>query len=289
VNKNVRMPDASVHRRCEELYALPPDEFTAARNALAKELKAAGEKDAAAEVSRLRRPSVGAWALNQVARQHLDLIEAALDAGAELRAASEAAAAGDAGDAAGLREATATERAAGQAVVKAARPHLGARADALAPALLSTLRVAALDETIADELRRGTLAAEHETAGFGFGVDGGDTVVAPRRTTGRAKAKTAAGKGGARAKPDLRVVPDPDPTVAAEAKAARAELRAAAQQRTKERAAAEKHAARLEREAERLAKEASVAEAAGAEARRVADDAMARAAQARRALDELGD
>ena len=38
-----------------DLYVLPPEEFTAARNALAKELKAAGDKDGAAEVSKLRR------------------------------------------------------------------------------------------------------------------------------------------------------------------------------------------------------------------------------------------
>src|SRR5690349_11259326 len=139
------MPTEILHRR-RELYALDPAEFVAARDALVKELKAEGAKEAAAEIARLRRPSVGAHALNQVAREHPALVEAALDAGIALREASEAVAAG--GDAGALRDATASERAAAQAVTKAARPHLGSRGDALVPALLATLRAAALDDDV---------------------------------------------------------------------------------------------------------------------------------------------
>ncbi len=281
----------------DALYELPPEDFTAARNALAKELKAAGDKPGAAEVATLRRPSVGAWALNQVARQQPDLIDAALDAGAALRAASDAAASGNAK---GLREATTAERAAGQAVAKAARAHLGDRADALTPALLSTLRVAALDDDIAEQLRTGTLTSEHEQAGFGFGVDSGDSIVVPRRAPkGKVKAdgQAAGGKAGKAAgtkkgaKPTLTAVPDlpePDPEEQAREKAARAEARAAERQRKKDQKAAVDKAKRLEREAERLAKEAAVAEAEAAEARRKADDAVAKAEEARAAADDLG-
>jgi hypothetical protein len=261
------------------LYSLPPEEFTAARNALAKELKASGDKVAAAEVAKLRRPSVGAHALNQVARQQPDLIEAALDAGIALRDASEAATTGDAG---GVRTATAAERAAAQAVVKAARAHLGARGDALVPALLATLRAGALDAAVAEQLRAGTLTSEHEQAGFGFGLDAGDGVVAPRRAT-----KPAAKKAP---RPKLHAVPDlpaPDPEQAARDKAERTEARAAERQRKKDQKAAERRADRLSREAERLAKEATVAEAEAAEARRKADDAMAKAEEARAAADDL--
>jgi hypothetical protein len=262
------------------LYALPPDEFTAARNALAKELRAAGDKAAAAEVAKLRRPSVGAHALNRVAREEPELLEAALGAGIALREASEAAAGGDAGN---LREASAAERAAAQAVAKAAKAHLGSRGDALVPALLATLRAAALDDGVAQQLRTGTLTAEHEQAGFGFGLDGGDGAVTPRRPT-RSGAKKAKEKPKLEAVPDL---PEPDPEAAAREKAERAEARAAERQRKKEHKAAEQRATRLEREAERLAKEATVAEAEAAEARRKADDAMAKADEARRAADDL--
>jgi hypothetical protein len=267
------------HRRRWELYGVPPDEFTAARNALAKELKASGDKDGAAEVAKLRRPSVGAWALNQVARSQPKLIEAALDAGSRLRAASDAAAEGDAS---GLRDATAAERAAAQAVAKAARPHLGARADALVPALLSTLRVAALDGDVAEGLRDGMLTTDYEQAGFGFGLDT-DAPASPRRTTKPASKKKAA-------RPKLAAVPDrpePDPEQAAREKAERAEARAAERQRKKDLAAAERAASRLEREAIRLAKEADDAEADAVAAREAADTMAERAAAARQAAEAL--
>jgi hypothetical protein len=264
------------------LYALPPDEFTAARNALARELKANGDNGAAAEVSRLRRPSAGAHALNQVARDHPDLIDGALAAGSALRRASETAAEGDAS---GLRDATAEERAAAQAVVKAARPHLGSRGDVLVPALLATLRAAALDDDVAEQLRTGTLSREHEQAGFGFGLETGDGTVGPRRAT------TSAPKRKAPARSKLEVVPDlpaPDVDEVAREREERAQARAAERQRKKDHKAAEQRAARLEREAERLTKEAAVVEAEAAAARRQADDAMAKALDARRAADDLG-
>ena len=273
-----RTSTEALHRR-RDLYALPPEEFTAARNALAKELKAAGDKDGAAAVAKLRRPSVGAHALNQVARAEAELIEEALDAGIALREASEAAAEGDAR---GLREATAAERAAAQAVAKAAKPHLGSRGDALVPALLATLRAGALDEDVAEQLRTGTLSTEHEQAGFGFGLEAGDGTVAPRRAT-----KPAAKKA---ARPKLKAVPDlPEPSAEeiAQEKAARAEARAAERQRKKDLAAAEKSAVRLEREATRLAKEADEAEADARAARQAADTAAERAAEARQAADDL--
>jgi hypothetical protein len=50
----------------DELYQVPLGEFTTARDALAARLKAAGDKAAAAEAKRARKPSVAAWAANQV-------------------------------------------------------------------------------------------------------------------------------------------------------------------------------------------------------------------------------
>jgi len=272
------MPTEILQRR-RDLYALAPEDFVVARDALVKELKADGAKEAAAEIAKLRRPSVGAHALNRVARDHPDLIEAALDAGIALREASEAAAKGNAK---GLRDSTAAERAAAQAVGKAAKPHLGSRGDALVPALLATLRAGALDGEVADQLRTGTLTNEHEQAGFGFGLDAGVGVVAPRRAT-----KPAAKKG---AKPKLEAVPDlpqADPDQVAREKAERAEARAAERQRKKDLAAAERNATRLEREATRLAKEADEAEADARTAREAADAMARRAADARRAAHEL--
>jgi hypothetical protein len=42
------------------LYRLPLGEFVAARDQLARQLRAAGDRDAARQVARLRRPSISA-------------------------------------------------------------------------------------------------------------------------------------------------------------------------------------------------------------------------------------
>ena len=268
----------------DELYAVTPEEFVAARNALAKELKAAGAKEDAAAVAKLRRPSVTAWALNQVARSDAELVAAALDTGERLRVASDDAVAGRPE---GLREATAAERAAGGAVAKAAGALLGARASSLQNAVLGTLRAAALDATVADELRRGVLTTEHEQSGFGFGLDLGDGPVVER--TSRPAAKKATGRPALRAVPDLE--PDDeaeDDTVAREAaRAERSAAREAERRRKKEQAARQRTADRLAKEASRLAREADDAEALAVEARQRADGARSRADQAAEAVRAL--
>ena len=53
----------------DELYAGPADEFVAARDELAKGLKKAGDKDAAAEVKALRRPTAAAALVNRLSRE----------------------------------------------------------------------------------------------------------------------------------------------------------------------------------------------------------------------------
>jgi hypothetical protein len=46
----------------DRLYALPPDQFIASRDAAAAAAKAAGETKLAADIKRLRKPTVSAWA-----------------------------------------------------------------------------------------------------------------------------------------------------------------------------------------------------------------------------------
>src|SRR5499426_2347960 len=52
----------------DELYAVPPKEFSSARNAKAAALKAAGRAADADAVRRLTKPSPFLWATNQLAR-----------------------------------------------------------------------------------------------------------------------------------------------------------------------------------------------------------------------------
>ena len=160
----------------EALYGLPLDEFTKARDALAKARTKEQGKEAGAAVKALRKPSVIAWGLNQLARRHPDEIDALVDAGARLRRAQTAALEG--GDPDELREATKAEAGevralAGQArsiLAEADRGGSGAQEERLA----TTLRAAAVDDVAADLLRRGLLTEELSPAGFGFGIGEGE-------------------------------------------------------------------------------------------------------------------
>ena len=51
-----------------ELYVLPPTDFVTARNELARQARAAGSKDVAERLQRLRRPTRSAWLVNLLAR-----------------------------------------------------------------------------------------------------------------------------------------------------------------------------------------------------------------------------
>src|SRR3954451_12757892 len=93
-----------------DLLAADATEFVALRDQLVKELKAAGDKEGAAAVRALRRPSVAVWALNRVAQDDAAVVGDLLEVAANARTAQVAALAE--GDAAGLRDAMAARRSA---------------------------------------------------------------------------------------------------------------------------------------------------------------------------------
>ena len=104
--------------RIDDLYKLPLSEFTSARNALAKTLKASADgDDAAKRVKALSKPTVVPWAINQLYWHTRKTYERLLDRGANLRKAQIAALSGK-GKQDALREATDAHRA---AVAEAAR------------------------------------------------------------------------------------------------------------------------------------------------------------------------
>jgi hypothetical protein len=260
----------------DRLYELPPDEFVAARNHLASELRAEKRRDEAAAVAALRRPTAAAWALNQVARREPRLIEDALSAGDALRAATDAAVAGDASK---LRRATAADRAATDAVADAAVA-AGGRADARQQ-MAATLRAAVLDDEVADALRRGVLTADHDASGFGFGAGPDLTVV---RSPTRAE-RAAATKAAPSAVPTKAAKPAGTATTTkAERDAARLAAKEAeerARDERRRRAALAEQLTRLERKAKRLAQVADRAEEAARDARAAADAAAAELGAAR--------
>lgn len=62
------MADVDLEAATTELYALPPAGFTPHRAELAAQARKEGQKALAKEISELRRPTVSAWLVNQLAR-----------------------------------------------------------------------------------------------------------------------------------------------------------------------------------------------------------------------------
>jgi hypothetical protein len=78
---------AKLEPQIDELYKLPLDEFTKARNALAKTLSGNDKKD----VASLVKPSVAMWVVNQLYWQDQPTYKALIDASEKLREAHRAA------------------------------------------------------------------------------------------------------------------------------------------------------------------------------------------------------
>nr|RZI34105.1 hypothetical protein BJQ95_03568 [Cryobacterium sp. SO1] len=71
-----------------ELYAIQPQDFTAARNTRAQELKPS-DAALAKQVAALRKPAPSAWVVNLLAREHPDDLTALLALGERMRTAQE--------------------------------------------------------------------------------------------------------------------------------------------------------------------------------------------------------
>jgi hypothetical protein len=160
------VPD--VETELDELFGLPLEDFTAARNELASRLKSAGQTEAAERVRELRKPSVPAWAVNQLARREPEAVGRLVGAGGRLRKAQASALAG--GDANAVREATAAERDAVRELTRLAERVLqdGGRkpTQPVIERISRTLRAAAVDEEAAALLERGQLTGEVDSPGF---------------------------------------------------------------------------------------------------------------------------
>lgn len=196
-----RRPDP-VEARVDRLFEEPPEGFTAARDALAKELRADGAAEAAAEVRRLRRPTVAAWALNQLARRHPDEVRALTDLGDELRRAQRRALSGVASDE--LRRLGAERRKVVEQLSKRADEVLAeagrARSPALHQAIVNTLEAAAISADDGAALEVGRLARDL-TPESGFGTIDGFSVVPPPAPARRGRASRPTEPEESRARP----------------------------------------------------------------------------------------
>src|SRR5437867_10634597 len=78
------MKDAQFNGELDSLFKLPLTEFTAARNAMAARLKKEGAGEAAYRVKALGKPSVAAWAVNQIYWEHPGAFDELMAAGERL-------------------------------------------------------------------------------------------------------------------------------------------------------------------------------------------------------------
>jgi hypothetical protein len=199
----------------DRLHGLPLSEFVPERTELVKRLRAEGRRAEATEVAKLPKPSVAAWAANQVLRsQPADARElfAAGDALAEARPAS-------------FRDALARHRDVLGRLRDAARGLVDGNGRDLSEQTLErvhqTLNAASLDPGLRDEAQHARLTKEHFFSGVGIGP-------APEKATARNKA-TAPRAARAKTRPATARAAAADEKAAAakKAAAAREALRAA--------------------------------------------------------------
>jgi hypothetical protein len=159
----------------DRLYALPPEEFTRARNQAERELRKAEEREQADRVKALRKPTAAAGAANRLVREHRAEVDAFLAAAATLRDAQFAGKGNTAEAAIAQREAVEKLVSLGGEQVRA------------------TLQAAAVDDNTARDLLAARLVREPEPAGFGTLLAHSEPNAAKASTAARA----APGKRGA--------------------------------------------------------------------------------------------
>ena len=266
---------SEVEEAADQLYALSPREFTAARDARAKEAKESGDKDAAAGIKALRKPTVTAWLANQLVRHHADEVRPLLELGAALREATATLSGPQ------LRELSRQRNDVVRALVRQAR-RLAADAgqpvsEDVARGLEETLNAALADPTQAEVLLQGRLSAQLQHSGFGPGAEpspaGGKPPASPARSQRAAggRPQTAAEQRRAERRDQL----ERELAEAWPAARAAADARSAAEQLAKE---AEDESKDLRRRVDGLRGELAAAE-----------DELARATAAREAATEARD
>jgi hypothetical protein len=185
---------ASLEDEIDRLYGLSPEQFTPERDGLAKRLRSERQREAADQIKGLRKPTVAAWALNQLRRQDPAAVEALIAAGEQLRNAQERLLA--AGELGALREAAASERALVERLAQASERLLADAGHPVSAAtqtrLWATLRSVAGDAEARELLSTGRLVRDYEVSDLGLGLgSGGAARVAAAGSPGRSGAGSA--------------------------------------------------------------------------------------------------
>jgi hypothetical protein len=251
----------------DQLWTLPLEDFTRVRDDLAKRAKEEGDADGAKEIKALRKPSVAAWAVNQLARRRSDDIRRLLGLGEVMRKAQREAFEGGGRDA--LRTATTERRRLVDQLVDDAEALLAQAEHGSSRAVLDkvsqTLIAAASDEDTGALVAAGILQREAVPPS---GLDDMSAWLPsgtpkPRSTKRATKSKAAGGRSNRADELSKRL----------EANAIEAEAKAA----------------ETRSEADRLAREAEKAARAAEREEKLAAQARERADRARAEADELED
>jgi hypothetical protein len=167
----VTKSQAAADERLDELYREHPDGFVAGRNELAKELRAAGERDEAERVKKLRRPSAAAWLINRAALTSPKALAEFAEASQALEQAQTRALEGEDEGGVEWRAAAEREREAAAAVVESAvkaATDAGQKTGQRALELVNeTLRAAAADPELRERVLRGRVEREQSAATLG--------------------------------------------------------------------------------------------------------------------------
>jgi hypothetical protein len=164
-----------------QLYSSTPEQFVKVRGEGVKQLKAAGQQEAAADFAKLTKPSVPAWAVNLLATQRSDLIDEVVRHGEELRDAHTGG-----GGAKQIRSAQQARQDAIRRATDVAVELTGRKVgEAHRSEIVATLEAVSSDPNVASEVRGAQLVRSLE-APTGFGMLDRLTVI-PGGKTGRRK------------------------------------------------------------------------------------------------------
>lgn len=226
----------SLSHAADVLYGADPAGFVARRTELVKEARAAKDRELATQIGALRRPTVGAWYVNLLARSSAAELDALLGLGATMRDAQ--AELDMARVASLLPERRERERAAMKRLEKVLADEGVTAAPSALAEVAGTLTAAVADPAAAAAVRSGCLARSLVYAGFGE-VDLSDAVGAEleawvdRRAAERGEDVEPEAEP---APPHLVLVPEPDePEEPTDDEEAAAEQAVAAAQKALER------------------------------------------------------
>ena len=171
----------------DTLYTAPLDQFVKVRNEIAGRLKKDGDQEAAARIAALKKPSISAWAVNQLARTAALDLQRLIKAGEGLEQAQSRAMSG--GDSTGFDAARRDESAAISLVRTSAKKVLPSASATLLDRIISTLRAGIATPEGRELLKQGRLTEDIEPTGFGS-FAGLSVPAAPKATTPRKAASS---------------------------------------------------------------------------------------------------